>query len=167
MKENHSKKAVLGVAGLAFVFQIELASAVEFEAKNVALQALLGTKNVFKKTVDKTQVFYSKDPSGKPSKVAVLETGLYPPDCTHTWAIGLDPKSGAVTQIRVVEMKCQHAYPCKAASFLDQYKGKGPADMPKLKSQINTIAKATGTGDLTTAAVQRSVEAYQKIKSAL
>ncbi len=174
MAEVRSKRfgIAAGIAGLLLVGRIENAAAVEFMPLGKALQGMLGTPKVFKKNVDHGKgvtsvVFYSKDPSGKPAKIAVVEKGLYPPDCTHTWAIGLDPVKGSVTQIQVVEMKCPHAFPCRANSFLDQFKGKGPADVAKLKGSINTIAKATGTSDLTTDAVKRAVTALQRIKTQL
>ena len=100
-------------------------------------------------------------------RVAVIEKGIYQPSCTHTWAVGLDGKTGAVTEVRVVEMSCPHAFPAKAASYLEQYKGKGPADVAKLDSQIQTIAKATGSCRLTTEAVSRAITGYSKAKGQL
>lgn len=141
--------------------ELSEARAVEIEPMGKALQALLGTPKVFKKGAN---VFYAKNAAGKASAVAVIEKGIYEPNCTHTWAVGIDPATGKVTQVRALEMSCPHAFPCKAASFLDQYRGKGPADVAKLDSQINNVAKATGSAKLTTAAVQRSIEAFQKLK---
>lgn len=152
---------------LAFWAQIELAGAVDFEPMNKALVNLLGTTKVVKKTVGKSEAYYVKGAKGIPSKIAFIERGVYEPNCTHTWAIGLDPKSGAVTEIRVIEMSCPHAFPTRAASFLDQYKGKGPADAAKLSADIKTIAKATGSSNLTTDAVKRTVTAYKGLKGKL
>ncbi len=165
------QKSLALATALILWSRIEQASAVEFEPMKSALVSLLGSPKVMKKSVDdgkghKSDVFYLKGARGA-SKVAVIERGLYEPDCTHTWAIGLDATSGKVTQIRTIEMKCQHAFPCKASSFLDQYTGKGPADIAKLSGQINTIAKATATANLTTDAVKRSIKAYQKVKGTL
>lgn len=145
------------VVFLLLVIQIEVARAVEFEPLNKALLAVLGTPKVQKKTYGPSQVFYSKNAAGKPDKLAVVEKGMYEPNCTHTWVIGLDSKSTKVTQIRVVEMSCQHAFPTKAGSFLTQYKGVGPAETKDLKKKIKTIAKATGSSDLTTDAVVRAI----------
>lgn len=166
-----SKRSVALATALIFWSQIEQASAVEFEPIKNALISLLGSPKVMRKVLDDghghtSQVFYIKGAKGA-SKVAVIEKGLYEPDCTHTWAIGLDAITGKVTQVRTIEMKCPHAFPCKAASFLDQYTGKGPADISKLSAEINTIAKATASAILVTDAVKRSITAYQKVKSTL
>jgi hypothetical protein len=167
MKARHAAGAAL----LILLSRIELASAVEFEPMNKALLAVLGTPKVQKKSISgggsDAILFWSKGPGGKPEKAAFVEKGLYEPDCTHTWVVGIDPKTGKVSQIRVVEMKCQHAFPCRQGSFLDFYKGKGPADLPRLVKGANVIAKATGTADLTTAAVRRSIENWQKVKGSL
>ena len=141
----------------ALIFQLEAANAVEFEKLGSAIANALGTKKVSKTkaTVDgeSMDVYYAKDPSGKASKLAIIRKDIFQPNCTHTWVIGLDAATASIEQIRVVEMSCPHAHPAKAACFLDQYKGKGPADMKSLKGDIHTIAKATATCDFTTKAV--------------
>ena len=96
--------------------------------------------------------------------MAFIQKGIYEPNCTHTWAIGIDPKTGKVTQVRVIEMSCPHAFPTKADSFLDQFKGKGPADAATLDSSIATIAKATGSCKLATDAVKRSIVDFNQVK---
>ena len=108
--------------------------------------------------------YYSKDAAGKPSQVVFVEKGLYPPNCTHTWVVALDAQSGNVKEVRPVEFSCPHALPTKTASFLDQFKGKGPADAAKLEAEVTTIAKATGTSVLAAKAVQHSIVTYQKMK---
>ena len=80
--------------------------------------------------------------------------------------MGVD-KEGKVTEVRAQEMQCPHAFPAKAASFLDQYKGLGPADVESLKGKVNTIAKATGSCDLATDAVKASITKFQEIKGQL
>ena len=140
----------------------------EFEKLGTAVERTLGTKKAAKKTLKidgkDTTVFFAKGKDGKATKYAVLQKGIYEPDCSHTWVVGIDAKSLAVDQIRVVEMSCPHAFPTKENSFLDQYKGKGPADVKKLKDEIGTIAKATGSSNLTTDAVIRSVKACEQLK---
>ena len=125
----------------------------------------LGTKKAGATKVkvdgENIQVFYNKETK---KKFAVVGTGLYEPDCTHTWVIALNDKV-EVTEIRVVEMKCPHAFPTKKASFLNQYKGKGIKDVGKLDSQISTVAKATGSAVLTTKAVKKAIKAVQAAKS--
>ena len=141
---------------LSLWIQVE-AHAVEFEPLNKALLAALGTPKVQKKSFGPSQVFYSKNSAGKADKIAVVEKGIYEPNCSHTWVIALDSKTVKVTEIRVVEMSCQHAFPTKAASFLGQYQGVGPAETVTLSKKIKTIAKATGSSDLTTQAVVRAI----------
>ncbi len=153
---------------LLLLFQLN-AGASEFESLKNALSQGLGTTKAFKATVTaggKTDsVYYSKDDSGKPLKVAVVQKAIYPPNCTHTWVVALDAKTSTVSEVRVVEMSCPHAFPTNKAFYLDQYKGKGPADVSKLKGSIQTIAKATGTCNLTTEAVETAIKLAQTFQA--
>lgn len=150
------------------VFQLSTARGQEFEKKGSAIsKALGGTKQAYPKKVkvdgaDITAYVNADPKKGKPSKIAVVQEALYAPDCTHTWVIGLDG-SAKVEQIRVVEMKCHHAFPTNKPSFLDQFKGKGPAEVDSLKDSVTTIAKATGTCNLTTDAVIKSIKIAQAV----
>lgn len=156
------------IALLMLVAFLENTSAVEFEKLGNAVAKALGTKKAFQKVVavdgQKTTVFYSKNPAGKAKELAVVRKGIYPPNCSHTWVVGVNPESAKVSEVRVVEMSCPHAFPTKKAGFLDQYKGKGPKDLKKLKYDVHTIAKATGSSDLTTDAVKASIEAALKLR---
>lgn len=162
------KTIVTSIAALAGIGQ---AQAVEFEALGKSVATTLGTTKAFKKSTriqkEKVDIFYSKGPSGSAERFAVIQKGIYEPNCTHTWVIGVDGKSGKVSQVRVVEMSCPHAFPTRAASFLDQYKGKGPADVAKLDSDIRSVAKATGSAELTTKAVKTAIQAVGKLKKEL
>lgn len=152
------------------LLSLDSAFGVEFEKLGSAVEKALGTAQAFQKKVKikgkETTVFYAKDKSKKASKFAVVQKGLYEPNCTHTWVVGLD-KAAQVDQIRVVEMSCPHAFPAKEESFLGQYKGKGPADAAKLKGVVHTVAKATGSCDLTTEAVVTSISIVDKLKGKL
>jgi len=148
-----------------------LAFATEFEPLNQAIASSLGTKKAFKKSFafegKPLDVFYSKDGAGKAAKFAFVQKGIYEPNCTHTWIVGVDAVSGKVDGVRVVEMSCPHAYPTKTESFLGQFKGKGFADAAKLKSDIAPIAKATGSAVLAIDAVRKSLVAASKLKGKL
>lgn len=149
MKRNHSRWIGI-VSTLAF---LERAQAVEFEPLGKAIGALLGTTQAKKRDfpipahgnipAHNSTVFYTKDASGKLGRAVFVEKGIYEPSCTHTWAIGIDPARGTVTDIRVVEMSCPHAFPTRAANYLNQYKGKGPADAATLSSKVDVIANAS------------------------
>ena len=158
------KQVVVVTVALLALALVERGFAAEFEKTGSAVGNALGTKQVFQKkfkndTGKDITTFYSKGSSGSPAKLAFVEKGLYNPgSCTHTWVIGLNATTQVVEQVRVVEMSCTHAHPTKADSYTSQYKGKGPADVKKLKEQVKTIAKATGSSDLMTEAVQRSIE---------
>ncbi len=169
MKKNVKPLALSLVA--AGAIPTPSAQAVEFEPMGKALTTLLKTTKVSKKSFTfegrDTPVFYSKDASGKVTSVAVLEKGIYEPNCTHTWAIGLDPTSGAVTEVRTIEMSCQHAFPTREKSFLEQFVGKGPADAQKIEEDTDVIAKATGSSKLAATAVRRAITVYQTQKKAL
>lgn len=136
----------------------------EFEKMGTAVERALGTKKAKKKSMKidgkDAVVFYTEGAQ----KIAVVQKGIYEPDCSHTWVVGIDGKSLKVDQIRVVEMSCPHAFPTNKASFLDQYKGRGPASVKTLKDEITTIAKATGSSNLTTEAVVISLKAANALK---
>lgn len=163
-------KKVMGKVLATLILFVHLdARAVEFEKLGNAVAKALGTKKAFQKTVNlngkETTVFYAKSDAGEPTKLAVVQKGLWEPNCTHTWVVGMDAHKGTVDQIRVVEMSCPHAFPTNKPTFLDQYRGKGPADLKKLKGDIQTIAKATGTCNLTTDAVVSAVQAAGQFRS--
>jgi len=166
-KTTTNRKTIrLVVTTLLFLF-VETAHSAEFEKLGKAISKALGTKKAFQKKVkvkgQEVQVFYNKK-KGKATKFAVVQKRIYEPDCTHTWVIGLDAKKSTVREIRVVEMSCPHAFPTRKASFLEQYSGVGPKGSKALKSKIVTIAKATGSSELTTDAVQTAIEAANKLR---
>jgi len=161
-----SRRWVLSVlGGFSSAFFGAHAWAVEIEPLGKALSTILGSTKVSKKNLKvgskEVPVFITKNSSGKVERAAFVEKGVYEPDCSHTWAIGIDPEDGKVTEVRVVEMKCPHAFPTKAASFLEQFKGKGPADAEKLVEGVDVIAKATGSSKLAAEAVKRSIQTFQ------
>jgi len=138
-------------------------SAVEFEKLGSAIAKTLGTKEAFREKASlggvTHDIFFSKAKNGKPAQFAVVQKKIYEPNCTHTWVIGVNAKTLKVTGIRVVEMSCPHAFPTRSASFLDQFKGKGIAQLATLKSETRTIAKATGSCLLTADAVVTAISA--------
>jgi hypothetical protein len=144
------------------------AQAQEFQSLGNAIKTILGNagSGAFKKNLGGKDVFYSKNAQGKAARLAFVEKGVYKPNCTHTWVVGVDPATDKVTGIEVVEMSCPHAFPTREKSYLDQYVGKGPAEAKTLIKQIDTIAKATGSCNLTTEAVVRSITAAEKAKGA-
>lgn len=153
-----------GLMAVMLFAMVESANAAEFEKLGSALPNALGTKQLFQKKFknDKGQevlAYYSKGASGSPAKIAFVEKAFYNPgNCSHTWVIALNATTQMVEEVRPVEMSCTHAHPTKASSYTAQYKGKGPADVKKLNDQIKTIAKATGSCNLMTEAVQKSIE---------
>lgn len=150
------------------LIHLQSVQAVEFMKKGAAIKSQLGTSNAFQNKVSigkqKVDFFYSKDKGGKAEKLAVIQGGLYPPNCTHTWVIGLSATKCSVNGIDVVEMSCPHAFPTQKRSFTDQFTGKGPTDTATLSSKIATIAKATGSSELTTTAVKTAIQACSKVR---
>ena len=153
---------------LVLWLSLDSAMAVEFEKMGSAISQALGTTKAFKTTVQTkkgaTDVFYSKDGAGKAEKFAVVQKRLYDPNCTHTWVVGINAKTVNVETVRVVEMSCPHAFPTQKKAYLEQYKGRGPASLKTLTGDIHTIAKATGSSQLTTDAVSTAIEAAQSLK---
>lgn len=146
------------IIGAAIVVALDGAWAQEFEKLGTALSKALNSKSVFQ-IPSNANGFYTKDGSGKPMRFAFVQKRIYQPNCTHTWVISLDAEKLFVTDIRVVEMSCPHAFPTKEASFLEQFKGKGVADAKSLKGSVHTIAKATGSSELTADAVVEAIKA--------
>lgn len=163
------KKLTETVALVSSIVAALPAGAVEIEPLGKALTTILGTPKVSKKVIKvagkDVAVFLAKGADGKIKKAAFVEKGIYEPDCTHTWAVGIDADSSSVSEVRVVEMKCPHAFPTKASSFLEQFKGKGPADVEKLVEGVDVVAKATGSSKLAAEAVKRSIQAFEVAKS--
>lgn len=175
MKSYLSHKAILTAAVLLGELTRLSAYATEFEPLGKAVAAALGTKQAFKKSFafegKPLDVFYAKGDGRSPAsatstatKYAFVQKGIYEPNCTHTWVVGIDAVSLKVTEVRTVEMACPHAYPTKSETFVGQFKGKGIADADKLKKEIAPIAKATGSSDLMVEAVRRSLVAASKLK---
>lgn len=161
-----SRSGISWVVALALWAQLQQSLAGEVEPVGKAVATLLGTTKALKKDVDeakgkKVTVFASKE---KPLRYVFLEDGTYQPNCKHLWAVGIEGATGKVIGVRGVSMDCTHAAPAMGSGFLDQYKGKGPADLAKLDSDINIKAKATGSCKLATEAVKRAITTYQSQK---
>jgi hypothetical protein len=154
------------LACLWLAFAVESACAVEFEPLNTAIAKALGTtkavRTKVKLTRQEVEVYYPKD-ENPPERYAVVYHATYPPNCAHTWVIGLGP-TARVREIRVVEMACPHAFAARNDSFLEQYIGKGPAQVATLKSKVQVVAKATGSSDLTTQAVKKAIVAVSRLQ---
>lgn len=156
----------LALAAAILWSTLEQAHAVDLVPLGQALTKVLGTTKAFRKSISGATYFYSKASDGKADRVAFIEKNVWQKSCTHTWIVGVG-RDGKVTSVIAQEQQCPHAKPAAAASYLSQYSGKGPADVSKLKGDVNTIAKATGSCDLATDAVIHSVTTYQKIKGQL
>ncbi len=146
---------------------IEQAQAVQFEPKGKAIADILGTKQAFTKKVGSDTVFYAKGANGKATKFAFVQEGLYKPNCTHTWVVGIDAPTGTVTDIKTVEMSCPHAFPTKEDSFVGQFRGKAIADADKLDKDISVVAKATGSSKLMIDAVKKSLKVAKGLRGQL
>lgn len=84
----------------------------------------------------------------------------------HTHLGDRKPNGETVSEIRVSEMSCPHAFPCRAVGFLRQFVGKGPVSLAKLDRTTETVAKATGSSELTTQAVRRAILAFESYSKA-
>lgn len=141
--------------------------AAQFEPMGKAVEKILGTKKAKMKSEksggEDVKFFAPEKGSGK---YACVAKGLYPPDCTHTWAIGFDSNKLTVGEIRPIEMSCHHAYPTKENGwFFKQFKGKGTKDLVELKDHsFRKVAKATGSSELTGDAIVKCLEVAQKLK---
>jgi hypothetical protein len=164
MKRNWKSVVVMAIGAVSQL----TAEAAEFQKLGKAVATALGSTKASKRTVSiggkATDVFTLKSPSGAAERYAFVERGIYQPNCTHTWVVGVDAKTSKVSDIQVVEMSCPHAFPTKEASFLSQYKGKGPAELKTLSSSVMTVAKATGSAELTTKAVERAIQGSMQLK---
>jgi hypothetical protein len=153
------RSACTAISIIAVWALIERAQATEIESLPSVLKYFLG----------KVKVQHGKEgdywyPVGKKAnRVVFIEKNVYPPNCTHTWAIGINTKDGKVSSVKPVEMSCPHGLPAKSKTFLSQFEGKSMASIKTLDS-IDTIAKATGTCKLAGEAVKKAITEYHKIK---
>lgn len=164
------KKLKRSAAVVALFLYLDQAGAVEFEKMGSAVAKALKVKKAKQASTTvggkPITAYYAEGANGKATRFAVVQKGIYPPNCTHTWVVALNA-AAKVEDIRVVEMSCTHAYPTKEQSFLEQFKGKGPADAKSLKASVQTIAKATGSSELTADAVVSSIQAVGNLKKSL
>ncbi len=153
------RAACNAIAVVAIWAQIERAHATEIESLASVLKSFLG----------RVKVQHGKDgdywyPVGKKAtRVVFIEKNIYPPNCTHTWAIGINTKDGKVAAVKPIEMSCPHGLPAKSKSFLSQFEGKSMATIKSLDS-IDTLAKATGTCKLAGEAVKKAITGFQNVK---
>ncbi len=156
------------ILAITFCLSLGKVDAAEFEQLGKAVAKVLGTTQAYRTTIDNagktTEIFYSKNKKGKAAKLAVVEKGVYEPDCTHTWVVGVDAAKTTVTDVRVVEMSCPHAFPTREPSFLGQYKGKGKKSVKGLEKEVDIVAKATGSSELATKAVRSAIITAIKLK---
>lgn len=158
------------VVVLLLGFYVDRGCAVQIESLASAIKRILGPiKTAAKKPLthgtEKFDVYYDK---ASKNRFAVVQKRIYQTgNCTHTWVIGIDAQTSSVTEVRMVEYSCPHAKPAAKQSYFDQYRGKGPADVQTLKTDIASIAKATGSCELTTDAVITAIESVDKLKKTL
>jgi hypothetical protein len=140
---------------------LETSWAGEIEPLKSALISMLGKVQVQHVGAGDMDYWFKK--GGKAPRVVFIEKNIYPPNCSHTWAIGIDATSGKVASVHPLEMGCPHGYPAKSKTFLMQFQGKTVSDLKALDG-IDTIAKATGTCKLAADAVKKSLTQFQKVK---
>jgi thiamine biosynthesis lipoprotein len=170
VRRSHLKsttRASLIVVSTLLWATLEQAHAVDLVPMGKALMKYTGSPKAMSKKVDGATAVYAKDAQGKVKfPVAFIEKNVWNAQCDHTWIVAINP-DGKVAEVVAQNQQCPHAKPSAANSFLDRYKGKGPADVQKLKGEIDTIAKATGSCNLATDAVIHAVNSFQKIRSQL
>jgi len=165
-KSTTTKTIYTAMAVISLWTLIETAGAGEIEPLKTALISILGRVQVQHEGSAGMDYWKPKGPVGKATRVVFIERNIYPPNCTHTWAVGMAAKSGKVLSVHPLEMGCPHGYPAKSKDFLSQFQGKSYADIRTLDN-IDTIAKATGTCKLAAQAVKKSINEYQKVKGKL
>ncbi len=143
-----------------------VSNAAEFMKLGAAIKSVIKTDKAQMKsaTVDGEKIDIFMPKNGAAKVYAIKQGGIYPPNCTHTWIVGVGAKDCKIKGIEVVEMSCPHAFPTRKVTFLDQFKGKGPAQLKSIDSGVSTIAKATGSCDLTTKAVEKAIKACEKVR---
>jgi hypothetical protein len=157
------KKMYAIVAIISVWTMLETSWAGEIEPLKAALISMLGKVQVQHVGANNMDYWFKK--GGKAPRVVFIEKNVYPPNCSHTWAVGIDAATGKVASVHPLEMGCPHGYPAKSKTFLMQFQGKSVADVKSLKAyNLDTIAKATGTCKLAADAVRVSLEQFQKVK---
>jgi hypothetical protein len=159
--KNAPKYVATSLAIVSLWALIERVQAGEIEPLKSALISMLGKVQVQHQAQGEMDYWFQK--GGHAPRVVFIEKNVYPPNCAHSWAIGIDTKTGKVASVHPLEMGCPHGYPAKSKTFLSQFQGKSVADLKTLDG-IDTIAKATGTCKLAADAVKKSITKFQKVK---
>jgi hypothetical protein len=159
--KNVGTKLYTTVAIISVWTMLETSWAGEIEPLKSALISLLGKVQVQHVGAGDMDYWFKK--GGHAPRVVFIEKNVYPPNCSHTWAVGIDSASGKVASVHPLEMGCPHGYPAKSKTFLSQFQGKGMSDIKSLDG-IDTIAKATGTCKLAADAVKKSLTQFQKVR---
>lgn len=75
--------------------------------------------------------------------------------------VALDPATGKVREAFVMRFEEERGKPVKEASFLNQFKGKGPGDAIAAGKDIDAISGATASSTAVSTAVKRAVAGWK------
>lgn len=75
--------------------------------------------------------------------------------------VALDPATGKVREAFVMRFEEERGKPVKEASFLNQFKGKGPSDAIAAGKDIDVVSGATASSTAVSTAVKRAVAAWK------
>jgi len=100
--------------------------------------------------------------NGEKTGVVVVETqpGKWGP---VEFMIVLDPKTGKVTNAKVLAYKERRGRPIARVNFLKQFFGKGPGDSIRIRKDIRAISGATISSDCACFAVKKIIALYNEL----
>jgi hypothetical protein len=109
-----------------------------------------------------TYTFYLGLRAGRQVGVALIEVqpGKWGPVKT---IIAMDPDSGKVKDLAVMELTEIRGRPIALRGFLDQFIGKGRSDPLRLQSDIRAVTGATVSADAACFAVRKAVIIYDEV----
>src|SRR6266481_2804643 len=94
---NIGKTLYSTIAIISIWTTLQSSFAGEIEPLKMALISMLGKVQV--QHVGKAGADYWFQKGGHAPRVVFIERNIYKPNCTHTWAVGIDTKTGKVASV--------------------------------------------------------------------
>lgn len=104
---------------------------------------------------DAFDVYYSKDPQGKVSGIAVQLVEMLPKwKSSHSWVIGVAP-DGKLSGVAVLELTDKYTFPMALPAFLKQFPGK-PAAQIGIGKGMDAASGASESSHLLASSIRRA-----------
>ncbi|MBK8803299.1 MAG: FMN-binding protein [Fibrobacteres bacterium] len=138
-----------------------------FKTKFVATTAQANALNAFGdgdfREGDAYDVYYSKDPDGKITSMAIQLEEYQPKwKSRHNWVIGLG-NDGKLSGIGIVELTDKYSYPLAQPEWLKRFSGK-PAAQMAFGNGVDAISGASASSQLLIESIHRAAYIASQVK---